>query len=123
MGHSDKNMVTEAAEINARTSIPTTPKAEDTTTRMNEQTIGIDDTNRSVVTVNVTAKPDDDNVTKITIDPVHHSVHASSQGQQPLMNEQEETQGEIPITNRCVILTFLPTNILILKLQNTVISS
>ncbi|KAF3426627.1 hypothetical protein E2986_01079 [Frieseomelitta varia] len=92
MEHSDKNVVTEATVINARTSIQTTPKAEDTTTRMDEQTIGIGDTNRSVVTVNVTAKPDDNNVTKITIDPVHHSVHTLSQGQQPLMNEQKETQ-------------------------------
>ena len=97
MEHSDKNVITEAAVINARTTIQTTPKAEDTTTRMDEQTIGIGDTNRSVVTVNVTAKPDNDNVTKITIDPVHHSVHTSSQGQQSLMNEQKETQGETQI--------------------------
>ncbi|KOX71108.1 Serine protease nudel [Melipona quadrifasciata] len=92
MEHGDKNVVTEAAVINTKTSIQTTPKAEDTTTTMNEQTIGMGDTNRSVVTVNVTAKPDEENVTKITIDPVHHWVHASSQGQQPVMNEQKETQ-------------------------------
>ncbi|CAL7938816.1 unnamed protein product [Xylocopa violacea] len=67
---------TEAEVINATTSALITELAEETTTR----TGGIDDTGRTTVAMNVTARLDEGNVTEMAIGAVHPSVHPSGQG-------------------------------------------
>lgn len=63
------------------------------TTPMAEQTIAIDDTKGIAINANVTAKPDDGNVTEITIEQVHPSVQPSIQGHG--QGNETEREGEI----------------------------
>lgn len=71
----------------------TTPKAEETTVRITDQTIGNDDTKR---TTDV-AKLGDDDVRKIAINPLHPSVHPPNQGHEQKVAEGEGENG------RCII--------------------
>lgn len=84
----------EVDTINATTNISTTPKAEETTVRINDQMIGNDDTKR---TTDVTAKLGDGDVTKIAINPMHPSVHPPNQGHEQKVAEREGENG------RCII--------------------
>lgn len=85
---------TEVDTINATTNMSTTPKAEETTVRINDQMIGNDDTKR---TMDVTAKLGDGDVRKIAINPLHPSVHPQKQGHEQKVAEREGENG------RCII--------------------
>lgn len=60
------------------------------TTSMAEETIAFDDTKGIAINANVTAKPDDGNVTEITIEQLHPSVQPSIQGH----GQENETERE-----------------------------
>lgn len=62
------------------------------TTSMAEETIAIDDTKGIAINANVTAKPDDGNVTEITIEQLHPSVQPSIQGHG--QGNETEREGE-----------------------------
>ncbi|XP_050596291.1 serine protease nudel isoform X2 [Bombus affinis] len=86
MEYKATNAFTEVDTINATINMSTTSKAEETTVRIKDQMIGNDDTKR---TTDVTPKLGDGDVTKITISPLHPSVHPPNQGHEQKVAERE----------------------------------
>lgn len=98
MEYKATNAFTEVDTINATINMSTTSKAEETTVRIKNQMIGNDDTKR---TTDVTPKLDDGDVTKITISPLHPSVHPPNQGHEQKVAEREGENG------KCIIYRFI----------------
>ncbi|XP_026666589.1 serine protease nudel-like isoform X2 [Ceratina calcarata] len=86
---------TEAAMINATASGSITRNTEEASAQMSR----INGTKWDVVTATVTAKPDADNVTEITKDPVHPLVHPSGQGQGERTEKEESASNKTSFRN------------------------